>query len=319
MNTSLVLTNSRDGLHSEEVINNIEQHGGQSIRLDVDRLATGEHSLLLTYTSLGNSIVLDTGTTSYDLGLVHSVWFRRPYRYELPIEDPVQAAAAESEFRDVLHGLWELLSDKYWISHPSAISKARLKPYQLKAAASAGFKLPDTIITNNPASAVDFCKSGPTVFKPFCEYNLEYEGILMTTLTTLITDEILSMFDVVANQPILLQRCVDKKYEVRVTCVGSEMFPTLISCENFESVIDQRSPDAYSRLSYEQCNLPTEVVACIRRLLSTLELEYAAVDLAINSEGEYIFFEVNPIGQWLWIEEITGYKISESLAIKLVG
>jgi len=319
LNTTLVLTNSNDGLHSEAVINNVETLGGQPIRLDVDKVATGEHKLLLSYTSTGNGIVLDTGRASYDLGSVQSVWFRRPYSYKLQIADSVQAAAAEVEFRDVLDGLWQLLSDKFWISHPGAIAKARLKPYQLNAAVLAGFKIPDTIITNNPASAIDFCKVGPTVFKPFSEYNLEYEDNLMTTLTTLITDDILSKMAIVANQPVLLQRCITKKYEVRVTCVGSELFPTLISCENFETVIDQRSPGTYAKLNYKVCEIPTEVAECIRRLISSLNLEYAAIDLAINSEGEYIFFEVNPVGQWLWIEEITGHKISETLAIKLLG
>ncbi len=52
--------------------------------------------------------------------------------------------------------------------------------------------------------------------------------------------------------------------------------------------------------------------------MKTLGLCYGAVDMIITPENEYVFLEVNPSGQWGWIEELTGMKISKAIATLLV-
>ncbi|MCA9385364.1 hypothetical protein KC717_01810 [Candidatus Dojkabacteria bacterium] len=41
---------------------------------------------------------------------------------------------------------------------------------------------------------------------------------------------------------------------------------------------------------------------------------FVAIDMAVTPKGEYIFFEINPNGQYLWIEEMAELPISEAIA-----
>lgn len=41
---------------------------------------------------------------------------------------------------------------------------------------------------------------------------------------------------------------------------------------------------------------------------------YGAIDMRRSPDGAYTFLEINPAGQWLFIEEKTGQPISEAIA-----
>jgi hypothetical protein len=47
-------------------------------------------------------------------------------------------------------------------------------------------------------------------------------------------------------------------------------------------------------------------------------LEYGAIDLRLTAGGRYVFLEINPAGQFVWIEMATGQKIAATLASHLV-
>ena len=68
----------------------------------------------------------------------------------------------------------------------------------------------------------------------------------------------------------------------------------------------------------EPCELPAEVVDGLRRLMARLGLRYGAVDMRLRPDGAYVFLEINPAGQWLFIEEATRQPIAASLARLLV-
>ena len=49
-----------------------------------------------------------------------------------------------------------------------------------------------------------------------------------------------------------------------------------------------------------------------------LELVYSAADLHRTPEGDYVFLEVNPAGEWRFVEERTGQPITRAVAELLV-
>ena len=49
-------------------------------------------------------------------------------------------------------------------------------------------------------------------------------------------------------------------------------------------------------------------------LVRRLGLAYGAIDLVLTPDGRYVFLEINPNGQYLWIEQLTGLPISEAIA-----
>jgi hypothetical protein len=57
--------------------------------------------------------------------------------------------------------------------------------------------------------------------------------------------------------------------------------------------------------------------ACIR-LVKQLGLEFGAIDLILRPDGEYVFLEINPNGQWLWLEPASGLPFTDTLADLLI-
>jgi glutathione synthase/RimK-type ligase-like ATP-grasp enzyme len=60
------------------------------------------------------------------------------------------------------------------------------------------------------------------------------------------------------------------------------------------------------------------VKADLLKIMRALGLVYGAIDMRLTPDGRYVFIEVNPAGQWLFIEERTGQKITDALAAKLM-
>jgi glutathione synthase/RimK-type ligase-like ATP-grasp enzyme len=51
---------------------------------------------------------------------------------------------------------------------------------------------------------------------------------------------------------------------------------------------------------------------CVQ-LVERLELCYGAIDMILTPDGRYVFLEINPSGQYGWIEQVTGLPISAAI------
>jgi len=56
--------------------------------------------------------------------------------------------------------------------------------------------------------------------------------------------------------------------------------------------------------------LPDSAAAALQNLLKEFKLLFATMDLELTREGEYVFLEANPQGQFLYIEILTKLPIS---------
>ena len=65
---------------------------------------------------------------------------------------------------------------------------------------------------------------------------------------------------------------------------------------------------------YTAYRLPAKIERLCVRLVRALGLCFGALDLILTPQGEYVFLEVNPNGQWAWIEDFTGLPISDAIA-----
>ncbi len=50
-----------------------------------------------------------------------------------------------------------------------------------------------------------------------------------------------------------------------------------------------------------------------------LGLTFGGIDLDLTPEGDYVFLEVNPSGQWLWLDDKLTLGISDAIASWLHG
>jgi glutathione synthase/RimK-type ligase-like ATP-grasp enzyme len=104
---------------------------------------------------------------------------------------------------------------------------------------------------------------------------------------------------------------------VRLTVVGDKVFAAEIRRESGARELDWRKN--YQDLRYQPCDVPAEVAHGVRQLMCSLELAFGALDFAVDDAGSWWFYEINPNGQWFWIELQTGLPISAALAELLGG
>ncbi|MFH1551449.1 MAG: hypothetical protein ABIC36_01045 [bacterium] len=112
---------------------------------------------------------------------------------------------------------------------------------------------------------------------------------------------------------------MDKSYEVRVTVVGQTIFAVRINSQAHEATkIDWRNPAYIDKLGYRSMDLPKIIQYQCQRIVQELGLNFGAIDLVVDSKGDYIFLEINPNGQWQWLEYFTGINISGAIADMLI-
>lgn len=319
--TILILTNTEDDLHTKLVMNKLLLAGQKVFRFDVDLMTAGE--TYINVISADNRIkftVVDRCLT-LDSEYIKSVWYRRPSFFNLQIKDIVQKQQAEEEISSCLEGIWLTLSDSFWISNPDSIERARKKVYQLSLASKIGFTIPKTLITNDPAKVKSFFNvcHGKIIYKTLKQSYFDYLEKSYTIPTTPITSQHLEKIELIRTTPSLFQEQLDKSYEVRVTVVGQTIFAVKIDSQSHEATkIDWRDPAYIDKLNYSSLNLPETIQYQCQQIVQKLGLNFGAIDLVVNSRGDYIFLEINPNGQWQWLEYFTGINISGAIADMLI-
>ncbi len=253
---------------------------------------------------------LRTGSRSLDLRRVRSAYYRRPSPPELPagMSDTEQQWAA-TEARAALDGLLAAVPD--WLNHPSRLEHAEHKPVQLAAAAAVGLTTPRTLITNDPASAADFVgRVGRAVYKPFSS-TVRSEAGKQFVYTTVVTPSDLAGAGV-EHTAHLFQEWVDKDHEVRLTVVDDQFFAARLLGTSARAQMDWRSD--YDSIEYAVTEPPPPVGTAVRRMLEHLGLRFAAMDFVVRPDGRWVFLDLNPNGQWGWIENETGLPICTAIA-----
>jgi len=120
--------------------------------------------------------------------------------------------------------------------------------------------------------------------------------------------------------PCILQAAVPKKADLRITVAGNRVFGTLLvsAPTSPPGIVDWRAlPSA--EIGYSIHTVPAEIVGLCRRMMQILGLAFGAFDFALTTSDEYVFFEVNPSGQWGWLEHFTGQPITEAIVDALLG
>jgi glutathione synthase/RimK-type ligase-like ATP-grasp enzyme len=308
----LVVTNCAD-VHADLVAQRVLARGASPFRLNLDefpghftlemRLDAGRWAGCLTHLPSNDTLPIA------DIG---AVWLRKPAAFRFRSEDlgPQERAHAAAETEHILFSLLYAL-DCYWMSHPRAIRGALWKGEQLLRAARLGFRVPRSIVTNRPDSVREFRKAiaGDLIFKTLSSPVLSADKvgpadrIARHLPTTLVTDAHLGMLDSVGELPCLFQEYIPKKYELRVTVIGSEVFAARINSQDDERTrTDCR--DLSAEIRYEPARLPPEIERRCRDFVHSYQLTFGALDLIVTPDDEHVFLENNPVGQFLFVEEL---------------
>ncbi len=299
-------------LHADLVSRRLEAIGHTMFRLNFESFpkdydvtldfCAGEWSGLIGHVPSGDSITIDE---------IGAVWMRKKSDFGFRSADlpPQEHAHAKAETRHLLLGLLYSL-DCYWMSHPLALRAASWKGEQLQRAARAGFVVPPSIATNLPGAASAFmAKHDAIVFKPLSSSSLAASEVaaedrIVTGLTTTrITADQAAKFDAVAEAPCFFQLYVEKSHELRVTVIGDRVFAARIhSQDDPRTATDWR--DMSADIPFEAAELPPAVERRCRELVQSYGLTFGAIDLIVTPGGDHVFLEINPVGQFLFIQEL---------------
>lgn len=250
------------------------------------------------------------------LDSVSSIWYRR---VRSP-EQPIQMSAGVYEFclreaRAALLGT--VLSQRNRImSPPSSIWAAEHKAFQLATAHAVGLSIPETVITNDAAEVRGAFKrfGGQMIAKPVRKGFVDYGNEQHAIFTTQVLESHLEELEDVRWSPAIYQPLIPKRYDVRATIVGSRVFVAEIDSQTDPAASIDWRHSSTSALPHQRAQLPPAICKALSRLFTSLGLTFGAVDLVRTPEDEYLFLEVNPNGQWLWLDDILELGISEAVA-----
>ncbi len=326
--STLIITSSTDGAHVEAVQKELDARSHRTLRVDTDRFGL-DWTLTIEQSPQKCIASIHTATEEWSLtpDTIASIWLRKPLLadFEKQLTLSTQAAQfASDEWTATLNGLYQVLSAQgiFWVSDPAHIASASHKPFQLMLARELGWNIPRTVITSDPDRARRFWHEmrGHIIAKPIGR------GWIRDTddhdrFHFIMTNEVPSPRDMeqVRVSPVIFQENIPKDYEVRVTVVGQAVWSAKIESQKSERArVDWRRYDL-AHTPHSPTRLPDDVERRCVALVQRCGLQYGAIDLIRTPDGEYVFLEINPVGQYLWIETLTGMPISASIARLLAG
>jgi glutathione synthase/RimK-type ligase-like ATP-grasp enzyme len=309
----LVVTTTID-LTADRIVERLVQAGTPVFRLNTDRLPYASH---LAYSVRPEGITLEEAGRVVHLSELRSFWYRR---VRMPSRPPdAEEFANEYVFREsvnALRGALEILGQSLRsLGTPSSLERAELKVLQLHVAANLGFEVPRTLITSTADQIRHFVSNsdGHVVVKPVHSGYFRTSDEEFGIFTQRLNREDLARLEDALPCPIIVQEELPKKYDIRATIVGKSIYAAAIDSQSDpEASVDWRRtvrPD----LPHHRHELPADISAKCIAMTNRMNIRFAAIDFVLTPDNRYVFLELNPNGEWLWIEDRLGYPISEDI------
>lgn len=319
----LIITHEGDNACVANVTDYIEQIGGNVIRFDVDKYPTTA-SLTSSYNKLEWSVELE-GTMAQLLDdNLTGVWYRRSHYIGRNLKNLIHDAylpATLGEVKRTLYGMVESLPC-FQMERYSTYRRLDSKEEQLKIAHKCGMQIPATCISNSPQKIKEFMQQvgGEFVAKMQSSFAIVKDNIEQVVFTTLLDPEDIEQLEDIQYCPMIFQEKIEKKLELRVTIVGYEFFAFSIDSQKQEDTkIDWRKDGLSLINEWKPFQLPERIKKSLTLLMDYYQLNYGAIDLIVTPDDEYYFLEINPAGEYFWLDQMCGHAISQQIAKVLIG
>jgi glutathione synthase/RimK-type ligase-like ATP-grasp enzyme len=302
----LVVVVSRDGdLHAGAVMQALRTQGVEALSVDFASLSRDVALTLHAGSHPWADIRLSDGRR-YSLGPDSTIWWRRP-------KIPVPSVALPEDTVTFVRAEWEHFLQSVeacvlgtWVNSPSASVRAANKAHQLVAAASLGLTIPKTAFSNDGKAVREIVREGkPLVYKRLSEVS----DPVVATLE--LRPEDLGRLDQLCNCPAIFQELVNARSDIRITAIGDDLLAAEIDSQSGASKLDWRFDHS---VSFRAHQIDDDTKTRLRALMRHLGLRYGAIDMRLTPQGEYVFLEVNPAGQFLFVELLSGIKLVDRMA-----
>jgi len=304
----LIITIEND-LHALAVKTELENRGSvQPYLLEVDRLSAGYNLSWEFSGEIRGCLTFPTGDV-LDLKNIDLIWWRRSraeQRFDVKYDTEGYIDLINQDWRGSLSGALISLHRGQWVSTPSATSQASNKLWQLAIAERCGFRTPKTIVSNDPSLVRAFAQSqeNGVIVKPVVGTKHE---LLFTRRVALSTVD----DDAISVCPAIYQEYIPGTEHIRLNCFGEKSYAFRIVSTDLDWRRNLNVP-------IEPMEIPRQLHNRVRRALDEMDLVMGIIDLKVTPSGEVIWFEVNPQGQFLFLEGITKEPLLEKFTDFLV-
>lgn len=203
---------------------------------------------------------------------------------------------------------WMDIAPGHMLNRPGAMVSNSSKPYQAQVIARHGFSVPETVITNDPATAAEFYHSHDRVI---------YKSVSgVRSIVETMKDDDLARVEQVRACPVQFQAYVPG-VDVRVHTIGDEVFASAVT----STATDYRYASVQAEVPAElhATELEAAVAGRCVELAADLGLDFAGIDLKITPDDEVFCFEVNPSPAYSYFESLTGQPMAASVARHLMS
>lgn len=319
----LCISHSNDFYTIDIVMERLKELGKEVFRLNSD---TFSDQLQFEYSvdEKGLSVLLKQGENRISIADIEAVYYRKLWHIAIPGDLHVafqniyfqEYTTMRSLFFDAIRNLpW---MNPMEIDH--RIGENKLE--QLSYARKAGLTIPDSLFTNDPVKVKDFffavCK-GNMIAKLHGSLSRSMKGDTPFFPTTLIRESDLDRLDTLVYCPMIFQQNIEKMYELRIIYVDGTFFTGKINALASEAGKTDWRAAKDIMPSWELYTLPESVSKALDTMMRDIGLYFGAIDMIRQTNGEYVFLEVNPQGEWGMIQRDLGYPIGQAIAEKLVA
>ncbi|MCX2575958.1 grasp-with-spasm system ATP-grasp peptide maturase [Pedobacter sandarakinus] len=260
----------------------------------------------------------------FDFSKISSYWYRRgKLNFNRPIITPQKVSGLQTSAKIFLDREYTAISEFIYSQLESKRSIGKInqnltnKITNLIYAQKAGLKVPHTkIITAKKDLIAFFSKNRPLLTKTITQsgFSFSNDEIKFEGLSSLFTQENL---DVTPSffSPTLFQSFIDKAYELRVFYLDGVCYTSAIFSQN-----DERTRVDFRDYNFEKPNrtppykLPSDIENSIVKFMDSVDMRTGSLDILVSKNKEYVFLEVNPIGQFRQVSYPCNYYLEKRVA-----
>lgn len=119
--------------------------------------------------------------------------------------------------------------------------------------------------------------------------------------------------------PSLVMNLIDKKFEIRTFYIEGHFYSMAIfSQTNKQTEVDFRKYSESKPNRNEPFKLPVEIEEKLDNLFREIGLNTGSVDFIVDKNDDYVFLEINPVGQYGMTSEPCNYNLDDIIAKYLI-
>jgi hypothetical protein len=307
----IIIVTVQNDLHAIAVQGRIRQlNYPQCHIVECDRIAQGNNIYYTVGAFDGADRIRTSEGNAIQISKASLIWLRRARANQVlnsPLSKEDGYEIVNNDCRGALSGYLAIKFKGKWISDPEATVRASDKIYQQEIARACGFRVPKTIVAQSLADVQEFIErcSGKVVIKTIVGANEPF-------LETIQLRDPQQFSEAAYNAaPALYQELIEGTQHLRLLCLRHKSLCGLIQTDK----LDWRSD---LNVNISPWPVPEDVHRRVRSVIESLGLEMGIVDIKITPEGELVWLEVNPQGQFLFLEPLIAIPFIDDFARYLI-